>query len=194
MTGNILWYSARASGLIAWAIAAASVLWGLALSTRILGKNPRPVWLLDLHRFLGGIAVVFVGVHIVSVMLDSYAHFGLVEILVPLTGSWHPVAVAWGIVAMYLLIAIELTSLLRTRIPTSLWRRVHLASFGVFALTTVHALTAGTDATSGAWFRVIVATTGLVGAMSALRLFGFGNRGRNRHLPRQPHLEDSASA
>ena len=59
MTSQITWYAARASGIVAWALAAASVVWGLALSTRALGRTPRPAWLFDLHRFLGGIALAF---------------------------------------------------------------------------------------------------------------------------------------
>ena len=60
-TDELLWYTARASGLVAWALLSAGVLWGLALSTKVLGPRPRPSWMLDLHRFLGGAAVAFVG-------------------------------------------------------------------------------------------------------------------------------------
>lgn len=42
-----------------WVLLAASVFWGVALSSRLLGKKPEPNWMLDLHRFLGGLAVVF---------------------------------------------------------------------------------------------------------------------------------------
>jgi len=66
-------------------------------------------------------------------------------VLVPFTGSWHPVAVAWGIVGMYLLVAIEITSLLRHRMSKRAWHAVHLLSYFLFATTTVHMLTAGTD-------------------------------------------------
>jgi hypothetical protein len=51
------------------------------------------------------------------VLADSYVHFSLVNVLVPLTGDWHPLAVAWGIAGMYLLLAVELTSLARPRVP-----------------------------------------------------------------------------
>src|SRR5437868_4440829 len=148
MTSQITWYAARAAGIVAWALAAAGVVWGLALSTRALGRKPRPAWLFDLHRFLGGLALTFTGVHVGAILLDTYVHFSLVNVLVPFTGTWHPVAVAWGITAFYLLIAVELTSLARGRISKRLWRRVHVGSFALFAASTVHALTAGTDASS----------------------------------------------
>ena len=115
MSSQMVWYTARSAGIVAWAVAAASVIWGLALSTRALVKRPRPAWLFDLHRFLGGLALVFTAVHVVAILADSYVPFGLVEVLVPFVGTWHPVAVAWGIVGLYVLLAVELTSLARTQ-------------------------------------------------------------------------------
>lgn len=129
MIANMTWYIARSSGIVAWLLLAGSVLWGLALSTKVLRGKPRPNWILDLHRFLGGIALVFTGVHV----------------LVPFTGRWHPVAVAWGVVGLYLLAAVEITSLLRKKLSKRAWRLTHYLSFPLFALTTAHTLSAGTD-------------------------------------------------
>jgi predicted ferric reductase len=170
MSSQLMWYLARAGGLVAWGLATATVLWGLALSTRALGRRPRPNWLYDLHRFLGGLALVFTGVHVVSVLLDDYVHFGLVNVLVPFTGSWHPVAVAWGILAFYVLLAVELTSLLRSHVSARLWRRVHFGSFALFALSSLHAITAGTDAGSGVFLDVVVAVSSLVAVMTVVRI------------------------
>ena len=127
MSGQLPWYVARASGLVGWALLAAATLWGLALSTKIFGKRPRPNWILDLHRMLGALALVFTGVHVSAILADQYVHFGLVDVLVPFASKWRAGAVAWGVVGMYLLVAVELTSLLRARIPKTLWRRVHYA-------------------------------------------------------------------
>lgn len=145
MNNQLWWYFARSGGIVAWALLAASVLWGLALSTKVLRGRPRPNWILDLHRFLGGLALLFTGIHVVSLIMDSYVHFGLVEVLVPFTGTWHPMAVAWGVISLYLLVAVELTSLARKRISKRVWRMTHFLSFPLFVLTTVHALSAGTD-------------------------------------------------
>src|SRR5437764_9360469 len=146
MSTQLTWYAARASGIVAWALAAGSVVWGLALSTRALGRTPRPAWLFDLHRFLGGLALIFTGVHVGAILLDTYVHFSLANVLVPFTGTWHPAAVAWGITAFYLLLAVELTSLARARISKKLWRRVQLRSFALFAAGTADALPSGPDA------------------------------------------------
>ena len=172
MSGTLPWFVARSSGLIAWALLAASVVWGLAISTRVLNGRPRPAWLLDLHRYLGGIATVFVGVHIVALLGDTYVHFGLASVLVPFASSWQPVAVAWGISAFYLLLAVEVTSLIRARLPRRLWRATHYASFPLFIVATIHALSAGTDARTWAFELVAALAVMAVVALTALRIGG----------------------
>lgn len=145
MNEKLWWYVARSSGIVAWGLVAASVFWGLFLSTRVLSKRPTPAWLLDLHKFLGGTSVAFTGVHLLALVADSYAHFDVVDLLVPMASEWKPGPVAWGVVGFYLLVAIEATSLFMRRIPRAWWRAVHMTSFLLFVLSTVHAFTAGTD-------------------------------------------------
>ena len=169
-SAQMLWYTARAGGIVAWALAAASVVWGLALSTHVMGRNPRPAWLFDLHRFLGGLTLIFTGVHVAAVLLDTYVHFSVINVLVPFTGTWHPAAVAWGIVAMYLLLAVELTSLARARISKRSWRRVHFASFALFLFSTVHGLAAGTDGRSPGFVMAAGTVSLVVVALTATRL------------------------
>jgi DMSO/TMAO reductase YedYZ heme-binding membrane subunit len=170
MSSQIPWYAARAAGIVAWALALSSVVWGLAISTRALGRRPRPAWLYDLHRFLGGAAVIFTAIHVGAILLDSYVSFSLVNVLVPFTGTWHPVAVAWGIVALYLLLAVELTSLARARVPKRLWRRVHYGSFGLYALSSIHAVSAGTDGRSPGFLIAVVASIPVIGTLTAIRI------------------------
>ncbi|MDH4119332.1 MAG: hypothetical protein OEW30_18270, partial [Acidimicrobiia bacterium] len=76
ITEKVWWYVARSSGLVAWLLLAAAVVWGLLLSTRILQERRKPAWLLDLHRWLGGLSVVFTGAHLAGLVLDSYVEFG----------------------------------------------------------------------------------------------------------------------
>ncbi len=169
-TTQLWWYTARAGGIVSWCLLAASVLWGLGISTKTTPPRVRPNWMLDLHRFLGGLATLFVGVHVAGLLLDSYVHFGPTEILVPLASTWHPVAVAWGIVAMYLLLAVELTSLARSRLPRRLWRGVHAASFPLFAFATIHGLSAGTDRTNPIWQAAVWSTVAAVVLLTVVRV------------------------
>src|SRR2546426_114733 len=91
MSAQLPWYVARASGIVAWALLAGSVLWGLSMTTRTFQRRVRRPWLLDLHRFLGGLAVIFTLVHVAAIVGDTYVHFGLAEVLVPLASKWHPI-------------------------------------------------------------------------------------------------------
>jgi predicted ferric reductase len=142
---KLSWYAARASGLVAWAVVTASIVWGLALSTRLIRRRGIPAWLLDLHKFLGTLSVVFVGVHVLALWADNFVYFGPRELFVPMASGYRPGAVAWGIVAMYLLVAIQLTSWAMRNLPRKLWHGVHLTTFPMFIAATVHGFAAGAD-------------------------------------------------
>jgi predicted ferric reductase len=142
---HLAWYVARGTGVVSWGLLVASMLWGLGYATRVVGRRVRPWWLLGVHRFLGALAVVFVFVHVLAVIADGYTSFGPVDVLVPLASAWKPIPVALGIVALYVLVTIEVTSLLQRHLARSVWRQIHLLSYGLFAFATLHALSAGTD-------------------------------------------------
>ena len=164
MNEQLWWHVARASGLVAWVLSVAVVVWGLGLATKAFGRRPPAGWLLDLHQFLGGLTVVFTAVHVAALVLDDYVEFGVAEILVPMASEWRPGAVAWGIAGFYMLLAVEGTSLLRRRIPQRIWRRLHLLSFPMALVATMHLLQAGSDATS----RIVL---GLLAALAVVVLF-----------------------
>jgi predicted ferric reductase len=174
MTSQLWWYLARAAGIVSWALVAISVCWGLLLAGRpIAGRSvgwARPHRLLDLHRYLGALAVMFTGIHVGALIADSYVHFDVVDVLVPLVSSWRPGAVAWGVVAVWLLAAIELTSLAKRRLPPRVWHGVHLASYPLFAMATIHGLTAGSDAVNPLLRLAMVAAGSAVVGLTVYRL------------------------
>jgi Ferric reductase like transmembrane component. len=170
MRSQAWWYTARAGGIVAWALASLAVIGGLQLSTRLLRK-PAPSWVLDIHRFLGGLSVAFVGVHILGLAADQFIGFRPEDFLVPFVSTYEPAAVGLGVVAMYLLVAIELTSLAMHRMPRRTWHAVHLTSFVVFIVATVHGLTAGTDRHSALFQWACLLTAGIVLAMTLVRIW-----------------------
>ena len=148
IAAQVWWHLARTAGLVAWALITASVLWGLLLSTRVLGRRPTRPWLLALHRYLSALAIGATAVHLVALLADSFVQFRVVDLFVPMASSWRPGAVAWGIVTLYLVVLIEITSLIAERLPHGVWWSIHLTSFVAFAFGTVHGLQAGTDASN----------------------------------------------
>lgn len=145
MNPQVWWFVSRSSGIVAWGLLSLSVCWGLFVSTKAVAKASAPAPLLDLHRFLGGLAVVFTGIHLVGLWADDYVVFGWQELFVPMQSEWKPGPVAWGIVAVYLLVAVEVTSLLMKHLPRRLWRWVHRLSLPLYVIATYHGIVAGTD-------------------------------------------------
>lgn len=191
MNPQTWWFLARAGGIVAWVLLALSVAWGLLLSTRLLGRHPAPAWLLDLHRFLGGLAVVFTGLHLAGLVADNYVHFGAAELFVPMASAWKSGAVAWGIVALYLLLAVEVTSLLMRRLPRRLWRGVHFTSFATFFASGMHGSAAGTDAANAVYRWTSV---GLVSATVFLVLVRILSQRRSRRARRVAAVPAPAAA
>jgi len=146
MNPQTWWFVIRASGLVAYALVGVTVIVGLLLSTRLQGRRPPPDWMLDWHRFLGGLGLMFTVLHLLSLLIDDYIEFGLIDLFVPFAATWRPVALAWGVLAFYMAVAVQVTSQVRHRMPARWWRRVHYLSVPLFVLATVHLLLAGTDA------------------------------------------------
>lgn len=188
MTEQVWWYVARSSGIVALALLLGAVTFGLLMSTRLGARIVAVPWLLGVHRALGGLAVGFTGVHLAGLLLDDYVQFGVVDLLVPGASPWKPLAVAWGVVALYLLVAVQATALAMRRLPSSLWRAVHTSSFVLFWVAALHGLTAGTDATA-AWFR-----WPLVGAMSLIAGLTLARLAKVLRQPARPKRRPAGQA
>lgn len=131
---------------MAFATVTASVAFGLVLSTRLFGRSVAPAWLMEMHRHLGAVSIAATLLHMGSLIADNYTSFSLKDVLVPFSSVWKPGPVAWGILAFWLLIVIEVSSLLMHRLPKRVWHSIHLTSFVVFAGALVHGIQAGADA------------------------------------------------
>jgi len=173
---KIWWYLSRSSGIVALVLLVLSVVWGILLATRALRPMDRPAWLLDLHRWLGGTALVMTGLHLLGLYLDGYIDFGFTELLVPGTSEYRPFAVAIGIVSLYVMVAVQATSYLRGRMSKRAWRAVHLSSYGLVWGAAIHAGMAGTDTTNRAYQLLALLLTMIVVAAVIVRIVSPGRR------------------
>jgi DMSO/TMAO reductase YedYZ heme-binding membrane subunit len=124
----------------------ASVVLGVALSGRLAGSPATRRRIRELHPWVAGVALGALGAHVIAVVVDSYVDVGLLQALVPGGSPYEPVAVALGAVSLWMLVAVQLTSVARRRMSYRAWRGVHLLGHVAAVLLTVHALAAGTDA------------------------------------------------
>ena len=147
---KLTWYVARASGIVLWVLSASAVLWGVLMASPLPKRRGLPAWLLDLHRYLGSLSIVFLVLHLVSLRLDRFQPFYAGDLFLLQHSNWKPDAVAWGIVSMYLLLIVQFTSALRRHLRKRLWHLIHLLSIPMLLTGTIHAITAGTDLSNNA--------------------------------------------
>jgi sulfoxide reductase heme-binding subunit YedZ len=169
MRSQTWWYMSRASGMVAWVVLGITCMWGILLVTRMLKPADRPAWLLDLHRWLGALAVTTTAVHLATLVADSYVHFGWREILVPQASDWKRSAVSWGVIAFYLMVIIQLSSLMMKKLPRRLWHGIHLLSYVLFAVATVHGVKSGTDHSNTVFVMVGTGVATIVSFLSVAR-------------------------
>lgn len=174
--GNVsmTWLAIRASGITAWGLLTAVVLWGILLRSRVLTKLASPMRLLDMHRWLGATAVVFLLIHMLFLFLDSYIHFTITQLLIPGTAPWKAFAAGLGTLAFWSMIPVTIIGRLRPRlgvIGNRWFSKTHLIAYAAWPLATAHFILAGTDALQSWSIMLIIAGTALV--VAALIVRGF---------------------
>lgn len=173
---QFMWWVSRATGLVAGLLLVGSLVWGVLLATRALKPVDRPAWLLGLHRYMSSLACVLIVVHLLALVADNYVYFGWREIFVPWGSEWKNTPVALGVIAMYLIGLVQITSLVMKRIPKSLWRSVHLLSYVGVWLTFFHAAYAGTDVSNPVYQLVVLPLAMVATAAAMVRLIIGSNR------------------
>jgi predicted ferric reductase len=170
MNEKIWWYLSRSSGIVAMVLLVLSLVWGVLLATRALRPYDRPAWLLDLHKWLGGTSIVMTALHLVGLVMDDYIHFGLTDLFVPGASDYQPVAMAIGVVSMYVLVAVQITSYMRKRLSARVWRSVHVLSYALVWSAAIHAGMAGTDTTNRLYQGFAILLTMLAVAATIVRI------------------------
>jgi sulfoxide reductase heme-binding subunit YedZ len=158
------WIIARSAGLVAYALLTMSVLAGLVLKARPFGKALRPAAVTDVHRFLALLGLGALAVHGTSLVLDRTVDISPLALVLPGLIPYRPLWTSLGVVAAELMILVYASFSQRKRIGVKTWRTLHWLTYAIFALATVHGITAGTD-TSRPWALPLYG--GAVGAVLA---------------------------
>ena len=162
------WILARTSGLVAYALLTASVLAGLVLKSRPFGSALKPALVTDLHRFLALLGLGALSLHGLGARPRSH-RADLDRRPARARARALPAALDRARRARGRTDGGRLRLLLAAHADRGRnWRRLHWATYLIFALATLHGLAAGTD-------------SGTPWALGALR-----RRGRRR--PRRHRL------
>jgi methionine sulfoxide reductase heme-binding subunit len=146
MFDQVLWFAARGAGIVSLLLSTAVVCLGLLTALRFERRDWPRFLTVELHRSIALVSVIFVAIHVVTAVLDPFASLGLIAAIVPFASSYRPLDVAFGVISLYLVIAVLLTSLIRDRLSQRTWRAVHWLAYAAWPMAVFHSLTAGSDA------------------------------------------------
>ena len=157
-TGTAFWYASRATGVICLVLLSIVAILGILVNRQ--GRLPGlPRFAITgLHRNLSLITVIFLGIHIFTAIVDGYAKIPWLSAIVPFTSGYERFWIGLGTVAIDLVAAVIVTSLLRDRLTPSVWRAVHWLSYVSYPVTVIHAIGASNDLRSG-WLLTLTEVT-----------------------------------
>ncbi len=179
-TSPYFWYTTRATGFVALVLFTVVVSLGTFVANRIGGTYVGRFELNELHRSISMVAIVFLVVHIVSTLVDSFVPTGWFSAILPFTSKYEPVHVALGAIAFDLILAVWVSSLLKPRIANRSWRFIHWFSWLALVSALSHSFLTGTDS-RGSWGLVIGIVCASVVLFAALwRFFARPTRAAGR--------------
>jgi len=167
------WYITRASGLVAYVLLFLLVVSGIGIKTSWTFKFVSPTFAWLNHRYLG-IALTFsVIFHLVSLLVDTFLKFTILDVFVPFFSSYKPIFLSLGIIGFYLLIAVIISSIFTiSRFPKA-WRLLHYLPFPLFVILFIHGYFIGTDTKLLVIKLIYLITGGVVAFLSLYRLYFF---------------------
>lgn len=180
------WIVIRASGFIAYILLALSAMWGLAISSNLLGRSTSKKTLTFMHESLAVGSLLATALHMLFLYLDEFVEFGPREIFVPGASVWEPLSVSFGVVAFYGLVLITASFYVRKAIGQKAWRFIHFGSFGVFLGAALHGIMAGTDSGTPAGIGIYVGSIVIILALAAVRSITAGQPASPAPRPSRP--------
>lgn len=139
------WYLTRASGLVAYALLFGSVAVGLLQSLGMLRGVTLPAANVDVHEHLSLGALYATVFHATILLWDRYVPFALAEVLVPFVSDYETEEVALGVLSLYAMLLVTVSTYLRPRLQPRHWRMLHLVSLVAFLFALIHGVDMGSD-------------------------------------------------
>jgi methionine sulfoxide reductase heme-binding subunit len=182
-----LWALGRGTGVVALVMFTVSMVLGIA------SRSGRPIpglgrfGFTDLHRTAALTGTALIVLHVGTLVLDPYAQLRLVDLVFPFLGSYRPIWLGLGTLALDILVVVTVVSLLRHRIGPRVFRAAHWGTYALWPIAMGHALGNGTD-NGTFWLRGLAAVCAgaVLGAVLWRLTPSYGERGRVRSPRRLP--------
>lgn len=163
MSDQLLWYTTRGAGAVSLVLLTVVVVLGVMSSLRFQAAGWPRFLTPGLHRNLALVTLVFLGLHIVTAVVDPFTSLGWAAALIPFSSYYRTFWLGLGTIAAELLAAIVVTSLARGFFGQRAWKIVHWLSYAAWPIGVVHGLGTGTDAWSAWFFALTCACVAIVG-------------------------------
>jgi len=145
VSDTVLWYATRGAGVISLVLLTGVILLGIIGAMRWQTASWPRFLTTGFHRNLALMTLSFLALHIVTAVVDPFTALGWNAALIPFSSSYRRFWLGLGVVAIYLLIAIAATSLLRPLFGHRAWRAVHWLAYLMWPVAVVHGIGTGTD-------------------------------------------------
>ena len=145
MSDSILWYAARGAGIVSLVLLTGVLVLGIVSAMRWQSASWPRFLTTGFHRNLALTTLVFLAIHIGTAVLDPFTALGWNAALIPFSSSYRRIWLGLGVVALYLMLAIIVTSLLRPRFGYRAWRAIHWLTYAMWPLALIHTIGTGTD-------------------------------------------------
>jgi methionine sulfoxide reductase heme-binding subunit len=142
---SALWYATRATGVVALILLTITVALGVAGAGRLESRQLPRLVRSGLHRNVSLLTVAFVAAHVVTTVLDPFVAIGLNSAVVPFSSNYRPFWLSLGTIAFDMLLALVITSMLRSRLSFRTWHAVHWLGYACWPVALWHGLGTGTD-------------------------------------------------
>lgn len=146
----LAWYTVRALGFLAYLVLAASVLYGLLLSTKILDAIAHRPVSFALHKDLAIVGLLLGVLHGSLLVFDQSYRFTPLSLIVPFRSPYSPITVGIGQLGLYASAIVTASFYVRRFIGQRVWRLIHYLTFLAFVGVTYHGLASGSDSRA-AW-------------------------------------------
>lgn len=130
-------------GLGAVGAVTVNLLLGMMMSLRYSPMRHWPhrhINVFALHRWTAYIAIFLTLTHPLVLLFLKTPHFGVVDILFPIHSYLQPLINLAGAGALYLIVLVFVSSLLRTRLGRPIWRSLHYLVFPAAVLLFLHSI------------------------------------------------------
>ena len=131
------------AGLVAMVLLTVNILLGLFLSARyntVLNWPHRRLPIFDVHNWTAYVAIFLITLHPVLLLFASEARFRVTDILWPLHSPKQTLYNCLGAAAFYCVLFVVVTSYIRSRLGSRLWKKLHYVSYFAAALLFTHGI------------------------------------------------------